>query len=552
MKKLLLFTLALICLMIFEWQNLSAQTQQWAATYNSGNNDYFEKATIDNSGNVYIVGEKYPTGGSQTSIYTAKYNSSGVFQWQRFMTPAYVNVANNRGANAYTSACDNSGNIYVAGSSDSAFSYSKGFIVKYSPNGDSLWDTYTGINDTLNYVEWYKMQIDNSGNIYLAGYRFTPISSNRGFLVAKYNSSGVLQWMKYQVPAAIKATSQIGFSLRMDNSGNIYVAATLGKTTSSSSRDMYLFKLNNAGALQWEQTYNGPADEGDFVSSMALDASGNVYVEGISANIAPMNKEITCLKYNTSGSLQWTFRTGISGNAGEHVAKTVAVGPAGDVYLTGYFYNNFAFDGVLIKLNAANGTESWRKNYLGSTSSSTDYCTDVTVTYSGFIYVTGVLNYTGNNSNAFVIKYNAAGDSLAGGTYNATSFIPKSIIGGPGSTLFMCGDNTADVIVVKYGVTTGIETNSTSVINNFSLSQNYPNPFNPSTKINFNIPKDSKISLYVFDVNGKLVKSLINNTRYSEGNYSVDFKAGELPSGAYFYKLTAEGFSETKKMLLIK
>jgi hypothetical protein len=85
----------------------------------------------------------------------------------------------------------------------------------------------------------------------------------------------------------------------------------------------------------------------------------------------------------------------------------------------------------------------------------------------------------------------------------------------------------------------------------YSLSQNYPNPFNPVTKINFALPKQGFVSLKIYDVLGREVRTLVNEVK-SVGTYSVDFNASEFSSGVYFYKLESEGFSDIKRMMLIK
>jgi len=85
----------------------------------------------------------------------------------------------------------------------------------------------------------------------------------------------------------------------------------------------------------------------------------------------------------------------------------------------------------------------------------------------------------------------------------------------------------------------------------FELSQNYPNPFNPATNINYNIPADSKVSIKIFDMSGKEVSILVNEYK-SAGYYSVNFNASALSSGVYFYSITADNFTATKKMMLIK
>lgn len=83
------------------------------------------------------------------------------------------------------------------------------------------------------------------------------------------------------------------------------------------------------------------------------------------------------------------------------------------------------------------------------------------------------------------------------------------------------------------------------------LSQNYPNPFNPVTKISFTVSKNSFVSLKVYDMSGREVKSLVNETK-SPGNYSVDFNGSDFTSGVYFYKIQAGDFTETKRMMLVK
>ncbi len=85
----------------------------------------------------------------------------------------------------------------------------------------------------------------------------------------------------------------------------------------------------------------------------------------------------------------------------------------------------------------------------------------------------------------------------------------------------------------------------------FELSQNYPNPFNPNTSIRYNIPKDSKVKIEVYDALGRTVASLVNEYK-SAGSYSVNFDASSLASGVYLYKISAGDFTATKKMNLLK
>jgi hypothetical protein len=89
----------------------------------------------------------------------------------------------------------------------------------------------------------------------------------------------------------------------------------------------------------------------------------------------------------------------------------------------------------------------------------------------------------------------------------------------------------------------------------FDISQNYPNPFNPSTKINFDLPFDSKVQIKVFDITGREMYQIVNETRPA-GYYTAQFNASQLSSGIYFYQINAQGgnqsFVKTMKMVLVK
>ncbi len=96
---------------------------------------------------------------------------------------------------------------------------------------------------------------------------------------------------------------------------------------------------------------------------------------------------------------------------------------------------------------------------------------------------------------------------------------------------------------------TGIQ--SMSPLTQFELSQNYPNPFNPSTVIGYQLSAKSSVTLKVYDVLGRLVKTLVDANE-SMGNHEVTFNAGSLPSGVYFCRLQAGRYSKTRKLLLLK
>jgi hypothetical protein len=115
------------------------------------------------------------------------------------------------------------------------------------------------------------------------------------------------------------------------------------------------------------------------------------------------------------------------------------------------------------------------------------------------------------------------------------------------------------ITATENGGITGIDEKSINIPNQFELRQNYPNPFNPATTIRYTLPKTQFVTLKVYDILGREVTTLVNE-RQPAGSYSILFDASQIPSGLYFYKITAgnpstglgQGFSKTRKMVVMK
>jgi len=114
-----------------------------------------------------------------------------------------------------------------------------------------------------------------------------------------------------------------------------------------------------------------------------------------------------------------------------------------------------------------------------------------------------------------------------------------------------------NIFLFKNGLNVNsIGSNCDNLFTTFSLNQNYPNPFNPSTTINFTISEAGSVQLKIYNIEGQLVKSLLNE-RKTAGEYSVKWNGtnnsgNKISSGVYFYKLTSNNISETKRMILLK
>ena len=85
----------------------------------------------------------------------------------------------------------------------------------------------------------------------------------------------------------------------------------------------------------------------------------------------------------------------------------------------------------------------------------------------------------------------------------------------------------------------------------FNLRQNYPNPFNPTTTIEFDLPTSSQVTVKIFNVLGEEVTTLLSASLHS-GSHSFEWDASNLASGVYLYRLEADGYVQTRKMLLIR
>jgi len=108
-----------------------------------------------------------------------------------------------------------------------------------------------------------------------------------------------------------------------------------------------------------------------------------------------------------------------------------------------------------------------------------------------------------------------------------------------------------DSLEIKNQITNVDDRGNLYIPKEYKLEQNYPNPFNPTTTIKYSIPKESFVSLKIYNLIGEEVATLVNEEK-TIGNYKIEFDATGLPSGIYFYRLQAGSFVDTKKMIIVK
>ncbi len=146
--------------------------------------------------------------------------------------------------------------------------------------------------------------------------------------------------------------------------------------------------------------------------------------------------------------------------------------------------------------------------------------------------------------------------SSGGGVVNSSSFLLKEATFG--GLAVGKSESNSFILNGSHFLTAVSESNlSNSLIQKvFLLQQNYPNPFNPTTTIQYSLPKSSEVKIRIFNPMGQVIQTLVQEDQ-QPGNYNVTWDGkttqGQLvPSGVYYYQIIAEGFTDVKKMLLIK
>ena len=117
--------------------------------------------------------------------------------------------------------------------------------------------------------------------------------------------------------------------------------------------------------------------------------------------------------------------------------------------------------------------------------------------------------------------------------------------------MYAVGNGGTVLTTTALGTVTGVPAAVQDLPSAYQLSQNYPNPFNPETRIEFSIVEGGAVRLTVYDILGREVAALVNEPM-PPGRYRVNWSAGTLPTGVYFYRLQSGAFMETKKLLLLK
>jgi len=507
----------------------SHTTQSWVARYNNATvnkDDMAYAITLDkNDGSVYVTGES-DGGISKMDIATVKYNAAGDLQW----VARWNNTAFKGNDAGYAIALNPTGTaVFVAGETFNGNTNRSDYVtLAYdAQTGAKLWEAmYNGSGRKDDKA--YAIAVGADGNPIVTG------ESDGGTRKADYatimydGTTGAQLWVqRYDGPVSKR---DYAFAVKTDGLGNVYVT---GASEGSGRFDYATIKYSAAGELQWERRYDG-AGKNDFGYDLALDSSGNVYVTGASQGLRSQLDYAT-IKYDPTGVQVWVNRYGL---AKKDIARSIDVCESEKkIFVTGSTDGGKGrkLDCLTQKIDANTGATDWITMYNGI-----GYANDIAYSVrvrpgGGSLVITGTSNGGKTAMDDFITIQIPTGTSGIGPITTPEMEADE----GPGEE---SDQGLGEMPPAEY-----------------EIAQNYPNPFNPTTTISFLLPEDAIVTLKVYNTLGQEVATLIDNEVMDIGEQRVQFNAGNLASGVYFYRLKAasiadpgKSFIQTKKMLLMK
>jgi len=423
-KKLLIFLLCLGSFFKVRTQTVTV-AQQWATPHavNSTNTQTTYDMTLDDSGNVYIVGLT-DNGMGLNDGYVAKLSSTGVVLWDRTYGQAGWQDWFN------TVSVDDSGNVYAAGLKNNSTGLQSTMIVKYNSSGqlqytDTLTlrnavDNISPYNGSILTLIWnYNVTIrkyqgnsllwqitndsttmaysilpkfiglDTIGNIYVGGSK--AISSDVRYFVKKFDSNGGFLWSSEYNPGPSIDDLE---DMKIDKYGNAYLVGYINNSNGGFS----IVKFNPTGGLAWAKVYNTNVVIANK-SAIDVDKNGNVYISGRYSTSTASQCHV--VKYDSAGNFQWyTPLDTIGAGANTDIALDVS----GNVFVTSPKYPFTGSNYRTCRLSPVNGSIVWEIDYNGA-ANNTDYSVKVLPDTIGNVYVTGMEQKSSGGNYATTIKY---------------------------------------------------------------------------------------------------------------------------------------------------
>ncbi len=422
--------------------------------------------------------------------------------------------------------------------------------IDYSSNGGSSWLASTSLPIT----QFYAGEIDNSNpNVILGGTQDNgtnrTLTGGTGNWNSIYGGDGFYCLVDYSTNQRVYASSQTGGLGRSTNGGSSFVGATSGLDLAYTNwMTPYVMDKNTpltlyCGTYRIHRTTNGMQNWTPISPDLAnghvqnLGTITTVDAAKSNPNVIYCGTDDANVWVTTNGGTNWTKI--IAGLHYRWVTRvTIHPDSANVCYVT---LSGYKVDST--------GAHIFRTTNYGSSWTS----------ISGNLPDAPINDVIIDPAN-YATLYIATDIAVMVTTNRGTNW---AVLGTGFPTNVPCHDltlhaSTRKLVVWTHGRSAfsitldpvGIIANQ-NIPNSFKLEQNYPNPFNPTTVISFQLAVNSFTSLKVYDLLGREVATLVNEN-LNAGTYEVDFDGSNFASGIYFYTLEAEGFVETKKMVLVK
>lgn len=417
---------------------------------------------------------------------------------------------------------DASGNVYVTGASyDTTLENGDITTVKYNSAGIQQWAVKYN-NAPVNGLDiGYSITIDNSGNVYITGESefITSPASLLNIVTIKYNSAGVQQWVARTADTVLFLSGNRPY-ITLDASGNIYTGYT-------SRNNFTIVKYTQNGVQQWVQRY-GVHPTYSYLRAMTADASGNIYAAGYVIIQLNSSQDYLTVKYNSSGVKQWEAKYNSAVDGAEFL-RAMTIDDAGNVYVTGSSASGGGLDEIATVKYNSSGAQQWVQKYKRSGYDGHD-AEGIAVDLSGNVYVCGISGDQDLFDGDYVIlKYNSAGTQQWVSFYN-----------GPGNSLDFPFSISIDALGNSY--VTGLSAGSGSGYDyatlkyNSSGAQQWVQRYNGSANgedIPFGLVLDNNGFVYVTgESEGEGTSSDFLTIKYAQ-SIGIQQISSEVP-GAYF------------------
>jgi hypothetical protein len=299
--------------------------------------------------------------------------------------------------------------------------------------------------------------------------------------------------------------------------------------------------LSSSGSTAWTYPIAGSLN-----AAWSLRETPDINNDGNSDITAlyGFNGTVVALSGST-GAQQWIFNMGTSNNGTVELLD--------DLDKNGFVDLTCSGPQTAFRVDSKTGAQLWVQSFGASYIRDAGLLGDINSdTVSEVMYSTQAPGrvYIVNGKNGNILYMYEFGSTL---TYRADRVAALNSVDGNPYNEFVgvCRDGRVKCFNGGNGTVIGITNINTTIPDKFSLSQNYPNPFNPETNIKFGLPKASNVKLAVYDMLGREVDVIINN-KMDAGSYNATWNALPYASGVYFYRLTADGFTDVKKMIVVK